>query len=327
MTASVVGIDVSKDRLDVFMDNNGQEREAAYDNAKHGFYKLHQWLRKHQAKDAHICLEATGTYGDDVALYLHGRGYRVSVVNPARIKAYADSRLQRNKTDALDARLIAAFCRSEQPRVWTPPPPHRLEMRAMTRRLEDLKRNLTQERNRLASGVKTLAVETSLRQHIAYLEQQIDDLLSHIKAFVCEHDDLRDDDALLQSIKGIGDITSFMLLGELLNLDDLNNTKELIAFAGLNPRHTTSGKRRSRRTPISKRGSSRLRACLYMAAMAAIRSNPAVKALAKRLEAAGLTGQEIITAAMAKLLRIAFGVLKNRRPFDATICLPRALAA
>ena len=319
MTSIVLGIDVSKDRLDVYLDTEHGGRPAGYDNNNAGFRKLHKWLKKHKGQSAHICMEATGTYGDDVALYLVSEGYTVSVVNPAQIKAYADSRLQRNKTDALDARLIAAYCRSEQPRPSTPPPPHRLELRATMRRLDNLKRNLQQERNRLASGVSNSAVHTSITQHIDYLEQQIRDLLDEIKAHVKTHPDLREESDLLKSIPGIGDITSFLILAELLNLDELQNSKDVVAYAGLNPRQSSSGKRVSRYTPISKKGNVHLRTGLYMAGMVAMRHNPLVKALAERLRAAGKIGQEIVVAAMSKLLRIAYGVLKNKQPFDASI--------
>src|SRR3972149_2528152 len=116
MTA-IVGIDIAKDKFDVcLVAAEGQRHQETFANTRSGINKLHTWLKKRGAKTAHVCLEATGIYGELVAETLHQRGYRVSVVNPARIKAYAASQMQRNKTDALDAALIAEYCRTQPPR-------------------------------------------------------------------------------------------------------------------------------------------------------------------------------------------------------------------
>jgi transposase len=110
---------------------------------------LENFLKKRCPHKAHVCLEATGLYGDAVAEFLHERGYTVSVVNPARIKAYGDSQLKRNKTDRSDAALIADFCRTQQPDAWQPPAPEVKELRALLRHLDDLQAMQQQEANRL----------------------------------------------------------------------------------------------------------------------------------------------------------------------------------
>ncbi len=121
-------------------------------------------------------MEATGQYGDAVAAFLYAAGCTVSVVNPARIKAFAASRLSRQKTDQTDARLIALFCQSQHPEAWTPPAPEQRALQAMVRHLRHVKAIRQQEYNRLASGVSTEAVVHALQQHIAFLDQQILDL-------------------------------------------------------------------------------------------------------------------------------------------------------
>ena len=94
-----------------------------FDNSPTGFKLLAVWLKSLRISQVQACLEATGTYGDAVATFLHEAGHFVSVVNPSRIKGYALSKLQRNKTDTADARLIADFCRTQNPAQWFPPTP------------------------------------------------------------------------------------------------------------------------------------------------------------------------------------------------------------
>ena len=115
MTA-IVGVDIAKDQVDVclLIDDTPVQYQTVPNN-KRGLNKLDRWLNNQGAKGAHICLEATGIYGELLADTLHRRGYQISVVNPARIKAYAQSQLRRNKTDKLDAALIADFCRTQAP--------------------------------------------------------------------------------------------------------------------------------------------------------------------------------------------------------------------
>lgn len=118
-----VGIDVSKATLDVMLLQEEQQLHGVFDNHPTGFRKLIRWLEKRCVSSIHICLEATGRYGQAVATCLHEAGYIVSVVNPARPKAFAESQLSRQKTDKADALTIAQFCRSQQPAAWTPPRP------------------------------------------------------------------------------------------------------------------------------------------------------------------------------------------------------------
>jgi transposase len=98
-------------------------------------------------------MEATGRYADELARYLYVRGYQVSVVNPKQIKSYAESKLTRNKTDAVDAAIIEDFCRTQQPHVWKPPAPEIEELQMMTRHMDALKNMRTQELNRPKSGI------------------------------------------------------------------------------------------------------------------------------------------------------------------------------
>lgn len=316
MTA-YLGIDVSKDWLDIALLREGQATERGhFDNTASGFRQLQHFLKKRKAQVAHACLEATGYYGLEVALFLYQAGYVVSVVNPARIKAYADSQLSRTKTDDTDALLIADFCHSQQPAPWTPPPPEQQELQALVRHLQNLQDMRQQELNRRQAGIPSQTLLKTLDEHVAFLDHQIDDLLDQIHKHIERHPHLRQQRDLLTSIPGIGDITAFKLLAEIVDVTAFDSARQLAAFAGLTPRERRSGSSIRGRTRLSKRGSSRLRSALYFPAIVAQRHNPLLCVFAARLRAAGKSKLQVIAAVMRKLLHLVFGILKSGQPFD-----------
>jgi transposase len=323
----IVGIDIAKDKFDVcVLAAEGQREQESFANTKSGINKLHRWLKKKGAKTAHICLEATGIYGALVAETLHQRGYRVSVVNPARIKAYAASQMQRNKTDMLDAALIADYCRTQQPPAWTPPRPELKELRALVRHLDDLKQERQRARNRLAAENASAAVARQLRAQIGFLDKQIAQTEELIRQHIDRYPDLKQQRDLLKSIPGIGDITACKLIAELGDLRRFDDVREVVAFVGLNPRQHQSGKKRVTHG-ISRMGRASLRAALYMPAVAAKRCNPQLKAWAAQLTQRGLTGKQVIVAVMRKLIHLAYGILKSGRAFDPHYGNPMPAAA
>ena len=183
----VLGIDISKETFDVCLMVEGKTWQEKFENAPAGYKKLLRWVNKHGTEKVHACMEATGQYGDGLAEYLYQVGYTVSVVNPARIKAYAKSKMRRNKTDKADAELIALYCLREQPTAWSPPPASFKGLQALVRRLDDLQTTCQQEKNRLKSGGKQPDVIADTQEHIAYLEEHIKRILQaiheHIQAY------------------------------------------------------------------------------------------------------------------------------------------------
>jgi transposase len=315
MTA-IVGIDIAKDKFDVCLLNEaGQAQQATFANNKQGINQVHHWLKKQGAKHAQVCLEATGIYGDLVAETLHSRKYQVSVVNPARIKAYADSQMRRNKTDALDAALIALYCRTQHPDPWTPPPPEVKELRALIRHLDDLKQEKQRAANRLDGQSISQAVIQHLEAQIALLQKQIQHTLRLIHDHIDRYPDLKQQRDLLDSIPGIGDLTASYLLAELGDISRFQAVGEVVAFVGLNPRQHQSGKKQTTHG-ISRMGRAALRAALYMPAIVAKRCNPRLQAWAMQLSQRGLTGKQVIVAIMRKLIHLAYGILKSGRAFD-----------
>jgi transposase len=310
-----IGIDVSKDELAVcVMDEQKHTLHATFPNDKDGFRSLTNYLKKRHVTGSAVCLEATGTYGEALAAYLHERNYQVSVVNPVRIKRYAESQLRRNKTDPLDAQVIADFCRTQEPPLWTPPPPSWSELRALVRLLDDLIQMQVQEKQRLDT-VTSPTVQQHLQQHITYLEEQIETVTRQIKDHINHDPDLKIKQDLLNSIPGISDRTSSRLLVEIRDITAFATVEQLVAFVGLNPQQCQSGKYRGQ-TKISKVGNAALRAALYLPARSAKRHNPLVQGLVERMTAQGHCANAITVAVMRKLLHFAYGVLKSGRPFD-----------
>ena len=153
---AVVGIDVSKKKLDVALLVNGKTKSKVVDNSASGHRELLEWLGKSKAPMAelHVCMEATGVYYEPVALALHAAGLR-GVVNPACIKGFGYSENIRNKNDAVDAGLIARYCVAMAPAPWTPPPIEQRQLRAWSMRVQALKDIRQQEENRLEAHTVT----------------------------------------------------------------------------------------------------------------------------------------------------------------------------
>lgn len=312
---AIVGIDIAKDKFDVcLLTPDGAGYESVFDNSKSGINTFHRWLKKQKVKQAHIALEATGIYGDLVAETMHQRGYAISVINPARIKAYAASQMRRNKTDQLDAALIADYCRTQQPPLWTPPSPEIKALRDLVRHFDTLKQEKQRAKNRLSATTAPF-VQKQLKAQIRLLDKQIEEIKRAMKDHLNQHPDLKKDADLMKTIPGISDITACVLLAELGDIQRFDNVREVVAFIGLNPRQHHSGRKQSTHG-ISRMGRASLRAALYMPAVVAKQHNPNLRAFAQRLEARQLKGKQIIVAIMRKLVHLVYGVVKSGKAFD-----------
>lgn len=316
MKGAVLGIDVGKSKCQVALMVAGKCRHKSLSNSPEGYAQLSAWLARQGVSHVHACMEATGPYGDDLALYLHEVGHTVSVVNPARIKNFGKSELVRNKTDEVDAALIARFCEKHNPLPWTPPPLEFRELQALGRRLEALQEMHLQESNRLKAVGKIPSVVASLTVHLDFLEQEIRKTKQAMKNHIDDHPELKAQRDLLASIPGIGDLTAAKFLAEIPVVQNYATARKLAAHAGVSPCQRSSGSSVRGKTRMSKKGNSRLRKLLYMPAIVACHHNPIIKSFAQRLRARGKTPMSIIGAAMRKLVHIAYGVLVPGRPFD-----------
>jgi transposase len=317
MGEPVLGIDIAKLKFNVCLINaTGKLRHKLFPNTATGFAQLGEWLLRYSAPKVHACLEATGTYGEPLALFLHEAGHRVSVINPAAVKAFARSRLSRTKTDKVDAELIARFCLSQEPPAWSPPPAQVRELQALVRRLESLIEMRVAEENRLSSGITVEAVRRSVEEHLTYLVEQIERCQELIRQHIDSDPTLKRQSELLDSIPGIGETTASVLLSEITNIKGYSSARQVAAYAGLVPRERQSGSSLRGRARLSKAGNARLRKALYFPAVTALRCSPFFQAWAEGLQERGKCKMTVICAVMRKLIHLAYGVLKTGRPFD-----------
>jgi transposase len=310
----ILGLDVSKDDVHAALLIGERTWSKTFPNSRRGVIQIAAWLKNRKVERVHACMESTGGYEEVLAQGLHERGHIVSIMNPSQIKAFAKSELLRTKTDAVDAALIARFCRSHNPEPWNPPAPEIRALQALVRRFESLQDMVGTERNRLEHA-SSAAVGRSIKELIVYLEGEIKRVESEISDLFDQHPGLRAQRDLLVSIPGIAQTTAARILGEMPEITEYRSSKCVAAFAGLSPYLYQSGRLRGR-TRISKAGNSRLRKALYFPAMSSVRCNPLTGALYKRLIAAGKPKMVALIAVMRKLLVLAYGVLKSRQPFD-----------
>lgn len=317
MTEPALGIDIAKLKFNVcLIRQDGKLKHKVFTNTATGFEQLREWLSRQGVERAHACLEATGTYGEALALFLHQAGHLVSLINPAAIKAFAQSRLSRTKTDRVDAELIARFCQAQGPPAWTPPPQEVRELQALVRRLESLTEMRVMEENRLSSGITVEVVRRSVEELLNHLNEQIKRTEELIRWHINDHHGLKRRSELLDSIPGIGEATAALLLSEVTDITQCRSARQVAAYAGLVPRQRQSGSSVRGRTRLSKIGNARLRRALYFPAITALRCSPFFQAWAKGLQERGKSKMSVICAVMRKLVHLAYGVLKSEKPFD-----------
>ena len=314
-TYQVLGIDIAKHKFDVALLINHKFKTKIFSNNLTGFEALLDWLKKQNVNQVHACLEATGCYGHPLAAYLFQQDFIVSVVNPARIKAFAQSQLTRNKTDKLDAKLIAQFCQLMKPTAWQPLPAATQTLHALVQRRNSLLDLQQQEANRLIQA--DIAIKPSIEAVLTMLNEQIKLIEQTIEKHINDHPDLRQKRDLLLTINGIGKTTAHLILASIPDISQFKHAKQLAAYTGLNPQQHQSGSSVQGRTRLSKIGHAQLRKALYFPAIAAAKHNPLIRAFSVKLKQAGKAPMCVIAASMRKLIHIIFGVLKSGKPFDA----------
>jgi len=313
----VLGLDVAKNSVQAELRIAGKNVRFGFANNPKGFAQLARILDRHNAPKIWAGLEATGPYSHALALWLHARAHRVSVLNPRRVKQYARSAGNRNKTDRLDAAVVADFLCAHHPAAWRPPLQEVVELRALVRRREELSLMLQAEKNRL-EGVAS-QVRCSLERIIVMLSAEKARVEKLILKQIRSHQQLCRDHQLLCTIKGIGSLTAAILLGEMASPDQVQRTRQAAAHAGLVPRHQESATSVRRNRGIGKEGNRYLRKALYMPALVAIKYNAPLRYFASRLRAACKPKMKIVCAVMRKLIHVAFGILKHQQPFNPSL--------
>jgi transposase len=316
---AVLGIDIAKERFNVALLRGGKYKHKSFVNNAEGFRALSMWLQRQGIEGVgrvHACMESTGVYTEPLAQYLYDSGYKVSVVNPARVKGFAQSELIRTKTDKVDASVIARFCLAMRPEEWVPEAKEIRELRSLVRRVDALIKMRNQETNRLEA--RDDVVRAEIEDHMEYLDRQIELIKQRITSHIDRHPQLREKRDLLESIPGVGEATIGLVLSHFAYVEKFSSAKELTSFLGIAPREHQSGSSVRGRRRMSKVGRSSLRKAFYMPALAALRYNPIIVEMKRRLTVAGKPKMVIVGAAMRKLVHLIYGVLKNNTPFDPT---------
>jgi transposase len=319
MVMFYLGIDVSKAKLDcLLLDTASNKRKSkTVPNSADGYTALMAWLVKQQAAAVHVVMEPTGVYHEQAALALTDAGLKVSLVNPAQLRQFAQGVGIRTKTDAADSAVLARYGATQKPASWQPPAYVR-ELRALLARRDAIAEDLRREQNR-AEKVATTGtpelVRQSIDQSIAFLSKELNQLQQAIDEHIDQHPDLRDKRALLLSIPGVGSQVSGHLTA-LLAGHAFDRAEQLAAYLGLVPVTWESDTSVRGRPHLSKAGPAHLRKLLYLPAVVAIRWNPHIKALYARMLARGKSKMAGIGAAMRKLAHLCFGVVKSGKPYN-----------
>lgn len=312
--ATYLGIDVSKAKLDcAVLLPEGKYRSKVVKNTPEGLAMLLVWLKKNGGENAWVCMEATSIYWELAAQTLADGGHKVSVVNPALVRSHAQSLGLRVKTDAVDARVLAGFCKEKQPAAWRPPSASERALRALVLRHQGLVEIQTQEKNRMESA--RLEVQDSLRSHLKWLATELERIEQAIKQAIDDDPDLKSKRELLDSIPGLGERTTAVLLAY-CGHQRFSSARQFAAFAGLSPRLYESGTSVKLKPRLSKIGHAPLRRALYMPAMVTLYKTAWGRVFRQRLAANGKPPKLIIGAMMRKLIHVAFGVIHSGQPFN-----------
>lgn len=300
----VAGIDVSKDWLDVAL--GAESLRVA--NETVGVSSL---IERLQAMNAElVVMEATGGYETQAASAIAGAGLRLAVVNPRQVRDFAKATGRLAKNDRIDAEVIAAFGQAIEPQIVQLPDEQTRELQGLLLRRSQLLAMRVQETNRLA--LMQGAMRKQIKSHIAWLDRAIDELNIDLTARLRKSPAWREKDELLQSMKGIGPITSGTLMTSLPELGRLDR-RAIAALVGVAPFNRDSGAFRGRRAIWG--GRAQVRHTLYMAATTAIRFNPVIKAFYQRLIARGKPHKVAVIACMRKMLTILNAMARSNTPW------------
>lgn len=316
------GIDVSARDIKVARVQGGEENPtlATFTNNASGHKALLAFLLE-RTERVRVCLEASGNYSLDLALFLHAqRQVAVSVINPRRARKFAESLGERSKTDPLDARVLCQYAARMPWDAWQPPSSLALRLRAITRAIESLGVMHTQENNRahaLGSSQALPALVLRERQrHQRYLEHRMKQLRREARRLIARDAELDRRYRLMLTVPGIGETSALQILGELVVLSDTADARQWVAFSGLDPRIFRSGSSVEKRPRISRGGSRHLRHALYMPALVALRREPHLRQFYERLVSRGKARLQAVVAIMRKLLHALFAMFRVNQPYD-----------
>jgi transposase len=307
-TPVFVGVDVSKDQLDVAVGTGGPAWTVTNDEA--GIVTLLEDLSARSCEL--VVLEATGGFEVAVTTAMAAAGLPVVVINPRQARDFARATGQLAKTDRLDARILAFFAERVRPEPRPLPTDAARLLDALLTRRRQLIAMILAERNRL--GFAPAPLKKPIEKHIRWLQRELENVDSDLGTTIQSSPVWRAREVLFQSVPGIGPVVSRTLIAELPELGYLNR-KQITALVGLAPLANESGKHKGRRMVFGGRAS--VREALYMAALVASRRNPTIRTFYQRLRDSGKPPKVALTACMRKLLTTLNAMARTGTPWSA----------
>lgn len=312
------GIDVSKKKLDVMLLAQERYHYKVVENSNDGVIFLQDWIKSKLGKDAfvHFCMEATNVYHELIAFtLLENKNFKVSVVNPRIVKAYAKS-LVKTKNDKTDAKILTEFCKERNPRPFCPQSKERRELRDLSRLMDNLVELRIMQKVRLHT-FNTEAAARVVKTTLKSIDNTIAETEEEIKYYYNTYPELNKEYELLNSIPSFGKRVSNVLISEIYKDEyGMYNSKRLTAFFGLEIREMESGSSVWNKPRITKFGNPRVRNMLYMAALVAIRHNAKMSDFYFRLVNKGKPKKLALIAVARKLLVVACAVLNSQKPYE-----------
>lgn len=303
---SIVGIDVSKRWLEVQVHGAAESQKVS--NSPHGFETLVEQLQVMRPRL--IVFEATGGYEREAVKALSAAGFAVVVVNPTRVRRFAESMGILAKTDKMDAQVIAHFADVSQENLHANGPRTELEeqLAACVERRRQLLTILSAEKNRLSTC--PASVRGGIEAHIDWLEAEIARVEAEIRVTIDQQAEWRERAAIIDSVPGIGPVTASTLVAEMPELGSVNH-RQAAALVGVAPFNKDSGPRKRKRRICGGRAG--IRCTLYMAALSATRFNPVIRPFYQSLLARGKGKKVALVACMRKLLVIVNAMVRDRQ--------------
>lgn len=313
-----IGIDVSKDTLEVVIYDGTFSKNMQYENNLQGLAKLDDTIRNQGEAETLITMEATGVYHLQAAVYLYEKGYTVSVLNPLKIKRYSEMKMLRAKTDSVDARAIAAYGFHEEPCYFTAQEYKKEHIVQLLQQIDAFQRTELENSNRLHAlqripGANEQALEI-YRELVRMLKEK--ERKAEHTVYEIVNESYADEYRLLKKIPGVGNRLAALIIGYFGKFENFNNAKQVASFIGLNPSPVQSGISIKGRGAISKKGNRYIRKMFYMAALSASKYNKACNSLYERLLAKGKSKKLALIAVANKLIRQIFAIVKYGSVYD-----------
>ena len=327
-TIQNIGVDISKDHFHVVLSlaNSKQlikvKASRKFRNDGTGFQQFEKWIDSKCERDVdlRILMEATGIYYEQLAWFLHQKGFHISVILPTKAKRYLQAIGNKSKNDKIDAKGLAQMGLEQRLPEWKPLSSNIYRLRLLTRQLEDFHKQRTAFLNQLHalqySAYQVSEVEKSLKKMIKELEKGISQLEKAISSCIDQDDLLKSKVEKITSIKGVGMKTAAVIISETNGFANFESQAQLVSYAGYDVVENQSGQK-SGRTKISKKGNAHIRRALHLPAFGVVKNGVIpFKAQHQRLLDRDKTKMQAYVAVQRKLLILIWALWRKDEPYD-----------